>query len=50
MIVGVHKDHTSLIRETGAAGAVLFKNVNKTLPLRNPRFLNIYGNDAEVKA
>jgi beta-glucosidase len=49
-IVDVRGDHASLIREIGAAGTVLVKNVNNTLPLRNPRFLNIYGYDAEVKA
>jgi beta-glucosidase len=49
-IVDVREDHASLIREVGAAGTVLVKNVNNTLPLRNPRFLNIYGYDAEVKA
>ncbi|KAH6638223.1 beta-glucosidase-like protein [Boeremia exigua] len=49
-IVDVREDHASLIREIGAAGTVLVKNVNNTLPLQNPRFLNIYGYDAEVKA
>ncbi|XP_014560429.1 glycoside hydrolase family 3 protein [Bipolaris victoriae FI3] len=49
-IVDVTEDHGSLIREIGAAGTVLVKNVNNTLPLINPRFLNIYGYDAEVKA
>lgn len=49
-IVDVREDHASLIREIGAAGTVLVKNVNNTLPLNNPRFLNIYGYDAEVKA
>ena len=49
-IVDVREDHASLIREIGAAGTVLVKNVNNTLPFRNPRFLNIYGYDAEVKA
>jgi beta-glucosidase len=49
-IVDVCEDHGSLIREIGAAGTVLVKNVNNTLPLKNPRFLNIYGYDAEVKS
>jgi beta-glucosidase len=49
-IVDVQEDHASLIREIGAAGTVLVKNTNNTLPLRNPRFLNIYGYDAEVKS
>jgi beta-glucosidase-like glycosyl hydrolase len=34
-IVDVREDHASLIREIGAAGTVLVKNVNNTLPLRN---------------
>ncbi|KAH7085322.1 beta-glucosidase-like protein [Paraphoma chrysanthemicola] len=49
-IVDVREDHASLIREIGAAGTVLVKNLNNTLPLEHPRFLNIYGYDAEVKA
>ncbi|KAF2855945.1 glycoside hydrolase family 3 protein [Plenodomus tracheiphilus IPT5] len=48
-IVDVREDHAALIREIGAAGTVLVKNVNSTLPLNHPRFLNIYGYDAEVK-
>ncbi|KAI8941426.1 hypothetical protein NX059_002648 [Plenodomus lindquistii] len=48
-IVDVREDHDALIREIGAAGTVLVKNVNNTLPLNHPRFLNIYGYDAEVK-
>ena len=46
--VNVQGNHRSLIREIGAAGTVLVKNVNNTLPLRNPQFLNIYGYDAQV--
>lgn len=48
--VNVQEDHSDLIREIGAAGHVLVKNVNATLPLKNPRFLTIYGYDATVKA
>ncbi|OAA65469.1 beta-glucosidase [Niveomyces insectorum RCEF 264] len=48
--VDVQADHASLIRTIGAAGTVLVKNVNGTLPLRRPRFLCIYGYDAVVKA
>ncbi|TKA58974.1 hypothetical protein B0A49_12463 [Cryomyces minteri] len=48
--VDVQDDHAALIRDIGAAGTVLVKNVNKTLPLRNPRFLAVYGYDAVVKA
>ena len=39
-------DHTKLIRELGAAGTVLLKNVNKTLPLKQPKNIGIFGNDA----
>ncbi|RDI84318.1 hypothetical protein Vi05172_g5532 [Venturia inaequalis] len=48
--VDVQGDHANLIREIGAAGTILVKNVNKTLPLQNPRFLALYGYDAIVKA
>ena len=47
-IIDVRADHASLIREIGAAGHVLVKNVNNTLPLNHPRFLNIYGYDARL--
>lgn len=47
-IVDVRGDHASLIREIGAAGAVLVKNVDNALPLQKPRFLNIYGYDAKT--
>ncbi|EJT78053.1 hypothetical protein GGTG_03156 [Gaeumannomyces tritici R3-111a-1] len=48
--VDAQRDHAKLIRKIGAAGTVLVKNVNKTLPLKDPRFLAIYGYDATVKA
>ncbi|KAK7435030.1 hypothetical protein CaCOL14_000005 [Colletotrichum acutatum] len=48
--VDVQDDHASLIRQIGAAGTVLVKNTNHTLPLKNPKFLSIYGYDATVKA
>ncbi|KAK5651389.1 hypothetical protein OQA88_12546 [Cercophora sp. LCS_1] len=47
--VDVQADHASLIRQIGAAGTVLVKNVNHTLPLVRPRFLCIYGYDATLK-
>ncbi|CAK4034211.1 glycoside hydrolase family 3 [Lecanosticta acicola] len=47
-VVDVRGDHASLIREIGAAGAVLVKNVNNTLPLGKPKYLNIYGYDAKT--
>jgi len=46
--VNVQGDHRILIREIGAAGTVLVKNVNNSLPLKDPQFLNIYGYDAQV--
>lgn len=48
--VDVQADHATLIRHIGAAGTVLVKNVNHTLPLKKPRFLCIYGYDAILKA
>lgn len=44
--VDVRDDHAQLIRELGAAGTVLLKNVNQTLPLRAPRSIGVFGNDA----
>ncbi|KAI4741476.1 beta-glucosidase-related glycosidase [Aureobasidium sp. EXF-12298] len=49
-LVNVQDDHSDLIREIGAAGTVLVKNVNNTLPLKSPRFLSVYGYDATIKA
>ena len=49
-LVDVQADHAALIRTIGAAGTVLVKNVNNTLPLRRPRFLCVYGYDAVLKA
>ena len=48
--VNAQGDHGKLIRKIGAAGTVLVKNVNNTLPLRNVTFLNILGYDATEKA
>ena len=47
-IIDVRGDHGTLIRKIGAAGAVLVKNVNNALPLKKPRYLNIYGYDAKT--
>jgi beta-glucosidase len=44
--VDVRSDHKKLIRELGAAGIVLLKNVNNTLPLKAPKNIGVYGNDA----
>ncbi|PIB03026.1 putative beta-glucosidase M [Cercospora beticola] len=47
-IIDVRYDHASLIREIGGAGTVLVKNKDHALPLKKPRFLNIYGYDAKA--
>lgn len=44
--VDVRADHKKLIRELGAAGIVLLKNVNSTLPLKAPKNIGVFGNDA----
>ncbi|KAK3332323.1 glycoside hydrolase superfamily [Cercophora scortea] len=50
-LVDVQADHAELIHEIGAAGTVLVKNVNATLPFgKHTRFLCVYGYDAVVKA
>ena len=46
--VDVRGDNDVLIREIGAAGTVLVKNVNNTLPLKKPKFLSVFGYDAPV--
>ncbi|KAJ9143384.1 Beta-glucosidase 2 [Pleurostoma richardsiae] len=42
----VRADHGSLIRKHGAASTVLLKNVNNALPLKAPKSIAIFGNDA----
>ncbi|KAK8201633.1 beta-glucosidase-like protein [Phyllosticta capitalensis] len=49
-IVNVQGDHKKIIREIGAAGTVLVKNVDNTLPLKSPQFVSIYGYDADIMA
>lgn len=44
--VDVRADHHKLIRELGAAGTVLLKNTNNTLPLKKPMNIGVFGNDA----
>lgn len=44
--VDVRDDHATLIRQLGAAGIVLLKNVNNTLPLQSPKNIGVFGNDA----
>ncbi|KAF1847769.1 glycoside hydrolase family 3 protein [Cucurbitaria berberidis CBS 394.84] len=46
-IVDVRKqEHAKLIRTLGAAGTVLLKNVNASLPLKQPKNIGVFGNDA----
>ncbi|KAJ4258974.1 hypothetical protein NW762_008062 [Fusarium torreyae] len=42
----VRGDHASLIRKIGADGIVLLKNLNSTLPLKAPKNIGVFGNDA----
>jgi len=42
----VRANHADLIRELGAAGTVLLKNENNALPLRSPKNIAVFGNDA----
>ena len=44
--VDVREDHHKLIRKLGAAGTVLLKNENNTLPLKKPMNIGVFGNDA----
>lgn len=44
--VDVRDDHAPGIRELGAAGIVLLKNTNNTLPLKAPKNIGVFGNDA----
>lgn len=41
----VRKDHGKFVRALGAAGAVLLKNTG-VLPLKNPKNIAVFGNDA----
>lgn len=42
----VRGDHAQLIRKHGAAGTVLLKNVDGALPLKAPKNIAVFGNDA----
>ncbi|KOS13956.1 beta-glucosidase [Malassezia pachydermatis] len=44
--VNVMRDHHLIAREVATAGTVLLKNVNQTLPLRQPKKLVMIGSDA----
>ncbi|KAK2054780.1 glycosyl hydrolase family 3 N terminal domain-containing protein [Colletotrichum caudatum] len=42
----VRGDHGEMIRKHGAAAVVLLKNENKALPLKAPKSIAVFGNDA----
>jgi beta-glucosidase len=42
----VRANHGTLIRELGSAGTVLVKNVDNALPLKAPKNIAVFGNDA----
>ncbi|KAL4784757.1 beta-glucosidase [Aspergillus varians] len=42
----VRGDHGDFIRRSAAEGTILLKNVNNTLPLRQPQVIGVFGNDA----
>ncbi|KAI0121715.1 beta-glucosidase-related glycosidase [Xylariales sp. AK1849] len=42
----VRDDHGALIRKHGAAATVLLKNENNALPLKSPKSIAVFGNDA----
>lgn len=44
--VDVRGNHSDLIRTHGAAGTVLLKNTNNALPLKAPKVIALFGNDA----
>ncbi|KAK9369477.1 glycosyl hydrolase family 3 N terminal domain-containing protein [Lipomyces kononenkoae] len=44
--VDVRQTHAQLIRELAAAGTVLLKNIDNTLPLKAPKTVGVFGNDA----
>lgn len=44
--VDVRGNHSALIRKHGSAGTVLLKNTNNVLPLKAPKVIALFGNDA----
>ena len=48
--VDVQEDHFKVVREIGAAGTVLLKNVAGTLPLSKPRSIAIIGTQSASRA
>jgi beta-glucosidase len=41
-----HRKHANLIWDLGAAGTVLLKNTNGALPLKAPKTIGVFSNDA----
>ena len=48
--VDVQEDHFKVVREIGAAGTVMLKNVGGTLPLSKPRSIAIIGTQSASRA
>lgn len=46
ILVDVQDDHYKLVRQIGAAGSVLLKNMNGALPLNKPSNIVLIGSDA----
>ena len=44
--VDVRDEHASIIRNIASRGTVLLKNTNQALPLKKPRFIALFGQDA----
>ncbi|KAH9916602.1 glycoside hydrolase superfamily [Epithele typhae] len=44
--VDVQEDHFKVIRQIGAAGTIMLKNVGGALPLKKPKSIAIIGNDS----
>ncbi|KAL5337328.1 glycoside hydrolase superfamily [Aspergillus crustosus] len=42
----VRENHAGIIRRHAAESTVLLKNINDALPLKSPRYIGIFGNDA----
>ena len=42
----VRENHAGIIRRHAAESTVLLKNINNALPLKAPRYIGIFGNDA----
>lgn len=44
--IDVRANHRDSVRKSAAAGTVLLKNVNNTLPLKTQKRIGVFGNDA----